>query len=157
MDLGGALRALGVEQLADVPSRGARWGIIWEANWGSRCQLRLAPWGWTRQSALKISRPCKGPMTSETPKTHSGRGPSLSPEERDERQRIAKRVWKAAHHIYVRTQIRALASRPEYLERRRLLHKLKRQALIDAGVPVRNVGRPRKIPLTPPGLDRIVR
>ncbi len=88
-------------------------------------------------------------MLSDSPTTTKrpvGR-PPLSPEVRKERQKVAKQVWKAANRAYVNEQIRVLSSRPEHLAHRCLRRRAKRQALIDAGIPVRNVGRPRKVPL----------
>ena len=83
-------------------------------------------------------------MTSITSPAPLGRS-LLSPAERQDRQRVAKRAWKAANRPYVNAQIDALASRPEYKARRRLLRGIKRQAVIDAGGTVRPVGRPRKV------------
>ena len=65
--------------------------------------------------------------------------PRLPSPERKARQKASKQAWAERNQSYVRRQIRALASRPEYVERRRML---RHKAVLAAGGIVRPPGRP---------------
>ena len=66
-------------------------------------------------------------LNAEAPR-RCGR-PRLPSPERRARARASKKAWAERNYDYVRAQIKALAARPEYLERRRFLrHARQRQA-----------------------------
>ncbi len=82
-------------------------------------------------------------MTDATStKPRRGR-PRLPTPERLENKKATQRAWVLRNHAYVTAQSSALGSRPEYRERRRELHNLKRQALLETGFVPHPRGRPR--------------
>ncbi len=57
--------------------------------------------------------------------------PRLASPERIARKKASKKAWADRNYAYVRAQIRALGSRPEYLERRRMVLRERKRRLVD--------------------------
>jgi len=75
-----------------------------------------------------------------------GRPRVLSDQQRLVHGRASKRAWAAKHSEYMRVQIAALASRPEYLERRRQRYQAQQRAWLEAGGVPGHRGRRRAEP-----------